>query len=133
MASPIEKLREIDAQIIQRIIECGKMWAIREKLAENLAGCANLKTYQAGLPKWFMDPESKCIKLHKIDLPAPQFKPLDRVKIYSCGMVLDGRVMAVNWTRAGLAYLCEFTTSGYFYERYFLAGELKLADNEAVK
>lgn len=73
------------------------------------------------------------MKLHKIELPAPQFKPLDRVKIYSCGMVLDGRVMSVNWSRAGLSYYCEFTTAGYFYERYFLADELKLSGKEAVK
>lgn len=53
MASPIEKLREIDAQIVQHVIERGKLWAKRGKLVEQLQGSEALKTYHAELTEWF--------------------------------------------------------------------------------
>lgn len=65
------------------------------------------------------------LKIHKPAFPVPDFKPLDKVLIDSCGMVLYGRVLHVQWGRGGLTYYVEFTTSGYFYERYFIADELK--------
>lgn len=53
MASTMEKLRELDAQIVSHVIERGKLWDKRKKLVEQLQGSEDLKTYYTELTEWF--------------------------------------------------------------------------------
>jgi len=53
MSSAIEKLRELDAQIVQHVIDRGKLWEKRKALVAKLQGSDDIKTYHAELTEWF--------------------------------------------------------------------------------
>lgn len=53
MASAIEKLRQVDAEIVTHVIERGKLWEKRKKLVQQLSGSSDLETYHAELTEWF--------------------------------------------------------------------------------
>lgn len=52
MTSKISQLRAIDAQIVQHVIDRGKLWEKRERIAQSLAGSSELSDYQAELAEW---------------------------------------------------------------------------------
>lgn len=52
MPSKMSQLRALDAQIVQHVIERGKMFDKREQLVKSLLGTPELKGYQAELAEW---------------------------------------------------------------------------------
>lgn len=53
--SSIQKLRELDAEIVSHVIERGKLWDKRKKLVAALQGSADLATYHVELTEWFSE------------------------------------------------------------------------------
>jgi len=55
MTSKIEKLRQIDAEIVSHVIDRGRLWEKRRKIVEALQGNPELATYHAELSEWFSE------------------------------------------------------------------------------
>lgn len=48
----VDQLRAIDAEILQHVIERGKLWAKRQRILNSIELCDDLSCYQAELKEW---------------------------------------------------------------------------------
>lgn len=55
MTYKINQLRAVDAEIIQHVVERGKLWEKRKRIAQSLVGSAELADYQAELAEWLSE------------------------------------------------------------------------------
>lgn len=50
--SSVDKLRLIDAEILQHVIARGKLWEKRKKIIKSISASSELSNYQAELAEW---------------------------------------------------------------------------------
>lgn len=58
MPSKMSQLRAVDTEIVQHVIDRGKLWEKRKRIIQSLAGSDELGCYQAELKEWLEEVNS---------------------------------------------------------------------------